>query len=280
MSRTRRRTALGIPLSAIARAGAILAVVALALLPLLLVLKQAITADRESFAWPPTWLPHDLTLENFRALASAAEVPGAALLSVAVACGTVAATLIVALPAAWLAARQARSSRALDAMVLLARVFPQIAIAVPLAVVFVRFGLYNRPTGIGLCLAHVLLALPLAFLVLRAGFHGVPAEMEEAARLDGASPSRTFVLVTLPLIRPQLATAALLVWLLSWDDFGYALLLQVTNRTLPPLLYYLSAFGFPGLASAVAVVMLVPALVLVFLLEPAFRGGLLAGSGR
>ena len=84
----------------------------------------------------------------------------------------------------------------------------------------------------------------------------------------------------MPLVRPQVATAALLVWLLSWDDFGYALLLQVTNRTLPPFLYYLSAFGFPGLASAVAVVMLVPALVLVILLEPAFRSGLLAGSGR
>ena len=59
-----------------------------------------------------------------------------------------------------------------------------------------------------------------------------------------------------------------------------ALLLQVSNRTLPPLLYYLSAFGFPGLASAVAVVMLVPALVIVILLEPAFRSGLFAGGSR
>ena len=86
--------------------------------------------------------------------------------------------------------------------------------------------------------------------------------------------------MTLPLIRPQLATAALLVFLLSWDEFGYALLLQVSNRTLPPLLYYLSAFGFPGLGSAVAVVMLAPALVIVILLEPAFRSGLFAGGSR
>jgi hypothetical protein len=54
----------------------------------------------------------------------------------------------------------------------------------------------------------------------------------------------------------------------------------VTNRPLPPLLYYLAAFGHPGLASAVAVVMLVPALVIVLVLEPALRSGVLAGSGR
>ena len=72
----------------------------------------------------------------------------------------------------------------------------------------------------------------------------------------------------------------MLVFLLSWDEFAYALLLQVTNRTLPPLLYYLSAFGYPGLSSAVAVLMLVPAVLILLILEPALRSGLLAGSGR
>jgi ABC-type glycerol-3-phosphate transport system permease component len=70
------------------------------------------------------------------------------------------------------------------------------------------------------------------------------------------------------------------VFLLSWDEFGFALLLQVTNRPLPPLVYYLSAFGHPGLASAVAAAMLVPAIAIVFLLEPALRSGVVAGSGR
>ena len=54
----------------------------------------------------------------------------------------------------------------------------------------------------------------------------------------------------------SLAAAAILVFLVSWDEFGYALLLQVTNRSLPPMLYYLAAFGHPGLASAVAAIML------------------------
>ena len=116
--------------------------------------------------------------------------------------------------------------------------------------------------------------------MLRSAFRAVPAELEEAAELDGAAPVARFLRVTLPLVRPALAAAALLTFLVSWDEFGYALLLQVTHRSLPPLLYYFAAFGFPGQASALAAIMLVPALLVVLVLEPALRSGVLAGSGR
>lgn len=272
----RRRATYGTVLAAcVAWAAALLA-----LLPLLLLVKQAWTSDRESFAWPPTFLPRAPTLAHFAALAAAVELRSGFALSLLVALVTVAATLALATPAAWLAARDARADRRLDALVLLARVFPAIAVAVPLAVVLVRAGLYNRPAAPGLWIAHTLLALPVAFLVLRAGFRAVPRELEEAARLDGAPPRTALLRVTLPLVLPQLATAALLAFLASWDELTCALLLQVTHRTLPPLLYYLSAFGFPGLSSAVAVVMLLPSLVLLAVIGRAFRPGVLSGSGR
>lgn len=250
------------------------------LVPLLLIVKQALTPDRESFAWPPTFLPHEPTLASFAALASSVELVDGLWRSLLVATVTVVATLTIALPAAWLAARAPRDGRRLDALIVVARVFPAIAIAVPLAVLLVRVGLYNRPAAPGLWIAHTLLALPLAFLVLRAGFRAVPRELEEAALLDGASPRTAFVRVTLPLVTPQLATAALLAFLASWDELTYALLIQVTSRTVPPLLYYLSAFGFPALSSALAVVMLLPALAVLLVIERAFRGGVLSGSGR
>jgi multiple sugar transport system permease protein len=250
------------------------------LLPLWLIVKQAITPERESFAWPPTWLPATLSLENVRDATAAVELPRGIALSAFVATLTVATSLALTLPAAWLAARRPVVDRRLDAALLGARLFPQIALAVPLAGLFVGVGLYNHPAGIGLWLAHTLLALPAAFLVLRAGFRGVPRELEEAALLDGASPARAWLRVTLPLVRPALTAATVLVFLASWDEFAYALLLQVTNRPLPPLLYYLAAFGHPGLASAVALVMLGPALLVVLVLEPALRSGVLTGSGR
>jgi ABC-type glycerol-3-phosphate transport system permease component len=270
--RVRRATA--------ARFAAACVAAAASLVPLAVIVKQAFTPDRESFAWPPSFVPRELTLANFAAIADAVEVGAGLVMSVSVAVVAVVLTLALALPAAWLAARDERAGRGLDLLVVLARIFPAIAIAVPLAVLFVRAGLYNSPAGAGLWFAHALLGLPVAFLVLRAGFRAVPRELEEAARLDGARPSTAFRRVTLPLVRPQLATAALLVFLVSWDELTYALLLQVTNRTLPPLLYYLAAFGFPGLSSAVGVVMLLPALALVVVLERAFRSGLLGGSGR
>lgn len=266
------------------RAAALLAlgaaVAAIELLPLALIVKQAITPESESFAWPPTWLPRAVTLENFRALRGAIRVDAGLWLSLSVAGLTVASSLALALPAAWVAARERRLDRPLNAAMIVTRVFPSIALAVPLAALFVHVGLYNHPAGIGLWLAHTLLGVPFAFLILRTGCGGVPVELEEAARLDGASALGAFWRVTVPLLRPSLAAAAILVFLVSWDEFAFALLLQVTNRPLPPLLYYLAAFGHPGLASAVAAIMLVPALCVVAVLEPALRSGAVSGSGR
>jgi multiple sugar transport system permease protein len=268
----RRRTAL------IGAAAAVVAVIDL--LPLGLLLKQAFTPDRESFAWPPTWWPHAPTLHNFLALGSTVELGDGLWRSVLVAILTVASTFVLTLPAAWLAARQPRIDRPLDGVLIVTRLFPSLALAVPLAALFVYAGLYNHPAGLGLWLAHTLLGIPVAFLILRTGFRAVPLELEEAAWLDGASGFGTFWRINLPLVRPSLAAAAILVFLLSWDEFAYAVLLQVTNRTLPPLLYYLAVFGYPGLASAVAAVMLVPALCILLVLEPALRSGGLAGSSR
>jgi ABC-type glycerol-3-phosphate transport system permease component len=260
--------------------GIALAIATIDLLPLLLIIKQAVTPERESFAWPPTWVPQQLTVENFAAVGAALELRAGLWLSLLVALSTVVLTLVLTLPAAWVAARRVVLDRPLDGVMLVMRLFPSIAVAVPLAALCVRLGLYNHPAGLGLWLAHTLLAVPFAFLTLRTAFRALPQELEEAARLDGASAVSAFCRVSLPLVRPALAGTAIVVFLTSWDEFTYALLLQVTNRPLPPLLYYLSAFGYPGLASATAAIMLVPALGIILVLEPALRAGTLAGSGR
>jgi len=256
------------------------AIVVAVLLPLWLVLKQAFTPDAESFAWPPTWVPDTPTLANFRALLGSAEVARGMRMSVLVAALTTMSTLVLTVSAAWVAARVPSVDRPLDAALVLARVFPSLALAVPMATLFLRVGLYNDPLGLGLWLAHTMLAIPFAFFILRNGFRRIPVELEEAAQLDGATRFGAVLRVTLPAARSSFAAAALLVVLVSWDEFGYALILQVTNRPLPPLLYYFSAFGYPGMASAVATIMLVPAAVVIALLAPAIRAGALAGSGR
>jgi multiple sugar transport system permease protein len=249
-------------------------------LPLALIVKQALTPEAESLAWPPTWWPQTLTGENLAEVTRGAELQRALWMSGIVAVATAALTLAIGSGAAWVAARFGRAARAFDAATVAVRLFPTIAVAVPLGALFVRGGLYNHSWGIGLTLAHTLLGLPYAFLIVRNGVRAVPLDLEEAARLDGCPTAGVLWHVVLPLCRPALAAAAVLVLIVSWDEFAYALLLQVTNRPLPPLLYYFAVFGHPGLASAVAAIMLVPALAIVAVLQPAIRSGALAGAGR
>lgn len=264
--------------AAVIPAFALIAVVNL--LPVLLVLKQAFTPEAESFAWPPTWWPRRWTAANFVALGDAVDLGAGLMRSLLVAGLSSASSLALALPAAWRAARVGGVDRILDGTMVVTRLFPSLALAVPLASLFVHVGLYNHPAGLGLWLAHTLLGVPFAFFILRNGFRAVPRDLEEAALLDGASPFQMFRRVLLPVVRPSIGAAAILVFLVSWDEFAYALLLQVTNRPLPPLVYYLSAFGYPGMASAVAAIMMIPAVVIILVLEPALRSGALSGSGR
>ena len=260
-------------------AGAV-AIVGAVLLPVALMLKQAITPEAESFAWPPTWLPAEPTLANFRVLLGTMELASGLRLSLLVAALTVLSTLALTVSAAWIAARAPSLDRPLAAGLAIARLFPSIALAVPMAALFVHLDLYNNPAGLGLWIAHTLLAVPFAFFVLRNGFRRIPVELEEAAQLDGATQLGALWRITVPVARPSLAAAALLVFLVSWDEFAYALILQVTNRPLPPLLYYFAAFGYPGMASALATIMLVPALAIIAVMAPVIRSGALTGSGR
>ena len=264
--------------SAFLLAGVLIA--AINLVPVFLILKQAFTPESESFAWPPTWWPREWTLENFRSLQSAIDLQAGLMRSVLVALLAAASSLALALPAAWRAARDARVDRILDGTMIVTRLFPSLALAVPLASLFVQVGLYNNPAALGLWLAHTVLGVPFAFFILRNGLRAVPPDIEEAALLDGATAAQMFRRILLPVVRPSLAAATILVFLVSWDEFAYALLLQVTNRPLPPLVYYLSAFGYPGMASAVAALMIIPALCIIVILEPALRSGALSGSGR
>jgi len=269
----------GLPLT-IARYAAEALIVAGAVIPLYLLIKQAITPELQSFAWPPLWLPHSLTGAHFGAVFAVGELRAAILRSiwVATACAMIATAL-----GAMLSYAMARSTAGRSAgfiAVTGARLLPMIAVAIPLAVALIAIGLYDSQWATGLVLVHAALALPTAALTAYAGFLAIPREIEEAAWLDGASPMRIFLAIDVPQARGALAAAFILSFILSWDEFGFALLLQVTNRTLPPLLYYYTVFGDVGPASALALLMMVPAIGVVVALRPMLRGVLMTGGLR
>jgi multiple sugar transport system permease protein len=251
-----------------------------AAVPIYLLIKQAITPDLESFAWPPHWLPRTLTISNLKGVFELAELRSALILSVVVA--AVAAVIATALGTmlAYAMARRERLQQIGMTGVTAARLLPMIAVALPLTIVLIGLGLYDSATGMGLALIHAALAVPTAALTTYGAFIAIPREQEEAAFLDGASALRVFTAIDVPQARMAIAASVVLSFILSWDEFGFALLIQVTHRTMPPLLYYYTVFGDVGPASALALVMLAPALAVIVALRPMLKSGVIAGAQR
>ncbi len=255
-------------------------VVLAAAVPVYLLIKQALTPDLESFAWPPHWLPRNITAAHIKGVIELAELRSALILSLAVA--GVAALVATALGTmlAYAMARRERLRQTGMAGVTAARLLPMIAVALPLTIVLIRLGLYDSPSGLGLALIHAALAVPTTALTTYGAFAAIPLEQEEAAFLDGASALRIFLAVDVPQAKMAIAASVVLSFIMSWDEFGFALLIQVTHRTMPPLLYYYTVFGDVGPASALALVMLVPALAVIVALRPMLKSGVIAGIQR
>jgi len=251
-----------------------------AALPLYLLAKQSMTPELETFAWPPHWIPHHPTLSHFISVFAVNELRSAVLRSLAVA--AISAVIATSLGAmlAHAMARNSIAQRLGFSTVSGIRLLPMIAVAIPLGIILATVGIYDSPTGIGLAIVHAAIAIPTAALTLYAAFVAIPLEIEEAAWIDGASPLRIFLTIDLLMARTSIATALILCFILSWDEFGFALLVQQTNRTLPPLLYYYTVFGNVGPASALALLMMIPAICVVVALGPSLRGALTAGSSR
>ncbi|MGC1678567.1 MAG: carbohydrate ABC transporter permease [Candidatus Binataceae bacterium] len=255
-------------------------VIAAAVVPLYLLAKQALTPELETFAWPPAWLPRHLTLEHFVTVFAVGELRGAIVRSLAV--GVISAAGATALGAmlAYAMARGTTARSVAFGAVSGVRLLPMIAVAIPAGIMLASVGLYDIPSALGLAIIHCAIAIPTAALTLYAAFVAVPHEIEEAAWLDGASPARVFLTIDLPIVRGALSAAFVLCFILSWDEFGFALLLQQTNRTLPPLLYYYTVFGNVGPASALALLMMIPAVCVVVALGPTLRTALVTGGSR
>ena len=265
---------------AAARFGLNAFVLAAAALPLYILAKQSLTPELETFAWPLHWAPHDLTFAHFITVFAVNELRSAVLRSLGVA--AISALIATALGAmlAYAMARGSFAQRVAFSTVTGVRLLPMITVAIPLGIILATLGIYDSPSGIGLAIVHAAIAIPTAALTLYAAFTAIPLEIEEAAWIDGASPLRIFLTIDLPLARGAIATALILCFILSWDEFGFALLVQQTNRTLPPLLYYYTVFGNVGPASALAMLMMIPAVCVVVALGPSLRGALMAGSSR
>ena len=177
-------------------------------------------------------------------------------------------SIVTGVPAAYSLARfrwPRLISAALLGWILIVHTIPPVTLSAPLFVLVRNLNLYD--TIIGLALVHVLLGAPLVVWLMHGFFRDLPLEIEEASRVDGASRWHTFLRIAVPLTGPGIATAAMLAFMVSWNEFLFAVTLTASpdSQTIPVGLS-LQAQEYVvkyGLMSAGAVVATIPAILFV-----------------
>jgi multiple sugar transport system permease protein len=201
-----------------------------------------------------------------------------------VAVGTVALTLLVAIPGAYAVSRlDFFGRRQVSAVFLGVYFFPAILLAIPLFVFFTRIG--QRGTLSGLVVVYVAQVAAVSIYMLRNYFDTIPESLEEAAAIDGCTRLQAMRHVSLPLALPAIASNALFVFMIAWNEFLFALLFLVENRS-----RWTVSLGLSQLAGSIevpttvlmagSVILTVPIIVLFFLSERWLAGGLTAGAEK
>ncbi|MEV7866349.1 carbohydrate ABC transporter permease [Streptomyces sp. NPDC088124] len=201
--------------------------------------------------------------------------------SLVVALGSVLLSLTLAAPAAYALARfRLRGADLVLFGILVTQMVPSIVVANALYSAYNDLGLLN--STLGLVLADSTTGVPFAIIVLRSFMQGIPEEIIEAARADGAGRLRTFCSVVLPVSVNSLITAALFTFLLAWSDFLFALTLTTTQTTRPITLgiyEYIGAHTNQWNATmATAVLASVPAAVLLGVAQRYVAPGVTSGA--
>ena len=190
-------------------------------------------------------------------------------------------TILVALLAAhaftWL---RFPGSDAVFTMLLLGIMIPPAALVLPLLIEARHLGLYN--SLFGLSLVYVAFGLPISILIFRGFFQGIPAELVESARLDGAREWKILFRIIVPVARPAVVTVTILLFLANWNDFILALVLlrDSESYTLPVgISQFIGQYATPHeLIAAASLIGSVPVFILYLVLERKFQQGVTAGA--
>jgi multiple sugar transport system permease protein len=260
---------------------AFVVVVVVSLVPvfwlLMLSLKTPASATDGSF------IPHHWTLDNYRDIFSQSVFTAALRNSIGIGLISTALAVLLASSAAYAIARlDFPGKQTILAVALMVTLFPQVSLVGPLYNLWRQIGLFD--TWPGLIIPYLTFALPLAIYVLSTFFREIPWELEQAAQIDGATPFQAFTKVIAPLAMPGLATTFIIVFLICWNDFVFAISLTATNAamTVPAAIAQfpgVSQFTQPiGDIAAAAIVVTVPVMVLVLLFQRRIVAGLTAGA--
>jgi len=258
----------------------ILLVILFALGPYVWMILTSIKPDAELTRAPITYLPGTSTLDHYRTLLGRTSFGGNLVNSLIVALGTVALGLSVSVPAAYAFSRFRFAGRNyLLIQFLTINMIPVVLLIIPLFVLMRKLMLLD--THAGIVLGHATFAIPFSVWMMTSYFNALPRELDEAATMDGATRMQTLLKVILPLAMPGIVTTGIYIFVSSWNEYLFAMMLSGQNvRTVTVALQlFIGEFTVQwGLLTAGGTLVAIPVTILFLIVQKRLVGGLTAGA--
>ena len=249
------------------------------LFPPLVLFVTSIKTEVDALSFPPKWI-FDPTLKNYVDILNTTPLMGYALNSLIVAGVNTLLCLVVGSMAAYGLARfKFRGADNLAFWILSIRMMPPVAAIIPIYILMKNLGLLDTPWC--LVITYLTFNLPFVVWMMKGFFEEIPREIEESALIDGCSDFSVFFRIALPLVAPGLAATAILVFIFSWNEFLFALILTGTKAvTLPVgIIGYMKETGINwGYMTAGGILALIPVIVFMILVQKHLVKGLTLGA--
>jgi multiple sugar transport system permease protein len=250
-------------------------------LPLVWVFKMSIVTKSELYAAPPTILPNTPTTAEYAQIFGDPTFQKALINSTIIASVTTVICLAFGSITAYAIARLRFHFKATVMTLILAiSFFPAVAIIAPLFIQYTQLGLIN--TYASVIITDTVFALPLTIWLLVAFFRELPRDLEDAAKVDGATTMQAFRKVIVPLAAPGVFTTAILTFIYAWNEFLFANTFLFDQSTQPvtvviPNFATIYTIDY-GAQAAAAVVVTVPLVIMVLIFQRRIVSGLTAGA--
>lgn len=266
---------------AVVRLAFIVIICAFSLFPVLWCLSTSLKTESEIYRLPPTWIPETITLKHYREILGRSDMMHYFINTVILSTGTTLITMAVSVLAAYGFSRyKFTGSRCLIWTILFARVLPRVSVIIPYYIILKELKLLN--TYQGLMLVYLTICLPVAVWMLKRYFDNLPVEVEEAAVVDGCSPFGVLMKIVIPMCKPILATVAMNAFILSWNEFLFALTMTDGKAMRPiavGLAFFIDEMGVRwGALMAASMLMSVPAVIFFSFAQNQMVRGLSAGA--
>ena len=248
--------------------------------PIVWTILTSFKTEAQAIADPPVFLFFDWTLENYGVVQERSNYMRFLWNSVIIAGGSTILGTIIAVPAAWsMAFVPSKRTKDILLWMLSTKMLPAVGVLYPIYLIFIRLGLLD--TRIGLVLVLMLVNLPIIVWMLYTYFKEIPAEILEAARMDGASLRSEIIYVLTPMAIPGIASTILLNVILAWNEAFWTLNLTAANAA--PLTAFIASYSSPeGLfyakLSAASTMAIAPILILGWFSQKQLVRGLTFGA--